>query len=209
MGWVESSRSSLRKRGGIFLCPPAWRVGGHFLAGRWLDNYKLIISISSLGFTWPVGPYLPWSVGRYHGVQACSRVFQAPSLYSSGPPWQWGEWCLGRFAERLLSEVFAWRQCLQSWRDAKDRLAYPLHWPMTHCHLLRRWGLPAGRRLVFMVMGGGVCREGGSFPGHRYLLEVLSSLVHIHRILHSKWVHTRRCSSSGKIMMLFGNVPQV
>jgi hypothetical protein len=57
------------------------------------------------------------------------------------------------------------------------------------------------------VTGGGVCQEGGSFPGHRYLLEVSSFLVPVHRILHSKRVLTRRCSSLGKIMMLFRRVP--
>jgi hypothetical protein len=45
------------------------------------------------------------SVGGFHGVRAYSGVFQAPSYYSSGPTRQWSEWCLGRFLERLLSEV--------------------------------------------------------------------------------------------------------
>jgi hypothetical protein len=57
------------------------------------------------------------------------------------------------------------------------------------------------------VMGGGVCQGEGSFPGYRYLLEVSSSLVSVHRIIHSKRVLTRRCSSLGKIMMLFRRVP--
>jgi hypothetical protein len=39
--------------GKMFLCPlPEGR--GSFIAGRRLDNYKLIISISTKGFTWPV-----------------------------------------------------------------------------------------------------------------------------------------------------------
>jgi hypothetical protein len=44
---------------------------------------------------------------------------------------------------------------------------------------------------------------------HYCLLEVLSSLVPVHRILHSKHVLTRWCSSPGKIMMLFRHVPQL
>jgi hypothetical protein len=36
-----------------------------------------------------------------------------------------GEWCLGRFLERLLSEVFIWRQHLPSWSDEVDELVYP------------------------------------------------------------------------------------
>jgi hypothetical protein len=35
----------------MFLCSPAGRVGGPFIVGRRLDNYKLIISIFSMGFT--------------------------------------------------------------------------------------------------------------------------------------------------------------
>jgi hypothetical protein len=92
-----------------------------------------------------------------------------------------------------------------------DRLAYPLHRPMTCSRLLRRQGLPKGRRLVLSRQWVAIFvrGEGGSFPGHRYLLKVLSSLVHVHRILHSKGVLTRRCSSPGKTMMLFRHVPQV
>jgi hypothetical protein len=45
-------------KGEMFLCPPPWRVGGPFIAMRWLDNFKLIISISTMGFTWSVGPDL-------------------------------------------------------------------------------------------------------------------------------------------------------
>jgi hypothetical protein len=56
------------------------------------------------------------------------------------------------------------------------------------------------------LLGGG---GGGNSPGQFYLLEELSSMVHAHRILHSKHVLTRRCSYPGKIMMLFRHVPQV
>jgi hypothetical protein len=51
------------------------------------------------------------SVGDFHGVQAYSGVFQAPSYYSSGPPQQGGGGGRrpGWYLERLLSEVFAWR----------------------------------------------------------------------------------------------------
>jgi hypothetical protein len=49
---------------------------------------------------------LPRLVGGFHGVHACSGVFQATSYCSPGPPRQWGEWHLSRFLERLLSEVF-------------------------------------------------------------------------------------------------------
>jgi hypothetical protein len=48
-------------------------------------------------------------VGGFHGVHACSGVFQAPSYYSPGPARQWDERCLGRFLEMLLSKVFIWR----------------------------------------------------------------------------------------------------
>jgi hypothetical protein len=43
------------------------------------------------------------SVGDFHGVQAYSGVFQAPSYYSSGPPQQGG----GDGAQ-----VGTWRGCL-------------------------------------------------------------------------------------------------
>jgi hypothetical protein len=46
---------------------------------------------------------LSGSVGGFYGVRACFRVFQAPAYCSLGPPRQWGERCLGRFLERLLS----------------------------------------------------------------------------------------------------------
>jgi hypothetical protein len=62
------------------------------------------------------------------------------------------------------------------------------------------------------VTGDGVCPGrvgGGSLPVHHYLLEVLFSLVPVHRILHSKLVLTRRCSSPGKIMKFFRRVPQI
>jgi hypothetical protein len=62
-------------------------------------------------------------VEGFHGVQAYSRVFLAPSYYSPGPPWQWGEWCPGRFLERFLSEVFTWRRCPPLWSDEVDELA--------------------------------------------------------------------------------------
>jgi hypothetical protein len=45
------------------------------------------------------------SVGGFHGVQASSGVFQAPSYCSPGHPRHGGEWCPGRFLERLLSLV--------------------------------------------------------------------------------------------------------
>jgi hypothetical protein len=45
------------------------------------------------------------SVGGFHGVWACSGVFEAPSYYYLGPPWQWGGRCPGQFLGRLLSEV--------------------------------------------------------------------------------------------------------
>jgi hypothetical protein len=79
----------------------------------------------------------PKSVGGFHGVWACSGVFQAHSYYSSGPPWQWGGRCSGRFLGRLLSEVFAWQRCIPSWSDEVDGLASHLHWPLMHGHLSR------------------------------------------------------------------------
>jgi hypothetical protein len=68
--------------------------------------------------------------------------------------------------------------------------------------------MPSG---VVTSTGSRVCRGGGggSFLRHHYLLEVLSPLAPVHRILHSKWVLISRWSSPGKIMMLFRHVPQV
>jgi hypothetical protein len=60
---------------------------------------------------------------------------------------------------------------------------------------------------LVVAMGGVVCQGEGSFLGHCYRLDVLSSLVPVHRILYCKWALTRRCSSPGKIMMLFRRVP--
>jgi hypothetical protein len=62
-------------------------------------------------------------VGGFHGVRAYSRVFQAPSYCSPGPPRQWDERCPGRLLEMLLSEVFTWWQRLPSWSDEVNRLA--------------------------------------------------------------------------------------
>jgi hypothetical protein len=70
---------------------------------------------------------LPRSVGGFHSVRACIGVFQAPSPYSPGPPWQWGERCPGQFLEMMFSEVFSWRRRLTSWSDEVDGLASPLH----------------------------------------------------------------------------------
>jgi hypothetical protein len=55
-------------------------------------------------------------VEGFHGIWACSRVFQAPSYYSPDPPW---------FLERLLSEVSAWRRRLPSLSKEVDGLASP------------------------------------------------------------------------------------
>jgi hypothetical protein len=76
-------------------------------------------------------------VGGFHGVQAYSGVFQAPSYCSPGSPRQWGKWRLGRFLERLLSEVFTWRRCLPSSSDEVDGRAFPLHRPTVHSRLPR------------------------------------------------------------------------
>jgi hypothetical protein len=126
------------------------------------------------------------SFGSFHSVQACSRVFQTPSYYSSGPPRQWGERCSGRFLDRLLSEVFTWRRRLPSWSDEKDGLASPLHQPTVHSSLLRGWGLPEAPSGLVALVVSDVCRGKGSFLGHCYWLEVLSSLVPVHGISHSK-----------------------
>jgi hypothetical protein len=45
---------SLSERG-KFYCAPYLKGRVPFIAGRWLDNYKLFISISTKGFTLPVG----------------------------------------------------------------------------------------------------------------------------------------------------------
>jgi hypothetical protein len=37
-------------KGGNVLVPPCLKGREHFIAGRWLDNYKLFISISTKGF---------------------------------------------------------------------------------------------------------------------------------------------------------------
>jgi hypothetical protein len=66
--------------------------------------------------------------------------------------------------------------------------------------------MPSGpvMTMVAVFVGGG---GGGSFLGHSYLLEVLSSLVPVQRILHSKWVLTKQCSSTSKVMVSFRRVP--
>jgi hypothetical protein len=56
---------------------------GPFITGRQLDNYKLFISISTKGFTRPVGPDLRGSVCR--GRLEASTVF-GPILESSRLP---------------------------------------------------------------------------------------------------------------------------
>jgi hypothetical protein len=54
--------------------------GRGFIVGRQLDNYKLIISISTMGFTRPVDPDLRWSVHR--GQLEVSMVFEPVLEYS-------------------------------------------------------------------------------------------------------------------------------
>jgi hypothetical protein len=49
-GLAESSRSSLSERVKCS-CVPCLKDRGPFIAGKRLDNYKLIISISTMGFT--------------------------------------------------------------------------------------------------------------------------------------------------------------
>jgi hypothetical protein len=87
-------------------------------------------------------------VGGFHGVWACSGIFQAPSYCCSGPPLQCGERCLGRFLERSLSVVIAWWRHLPSWSNEVDGLISPLHRPTAHSHLPRGQGLLVRRRLV-------------------------------------------------------------
>jgi hypothetical protein len=45
------TRSSLSERGENVLVSPCLKGRGPFIAGKWLNNYKLIISISVMGFT--------------------------------------------------------------------------------------------------------------------------------------------------------------
>jgi hypothetical protein len=86
-----------------------------FIVGRQVDNYKLFIFIYIYEGIYMTNGFrlekvgLLRSVGGFHGVWACSGVFQAPYYCSPGPPRQWGERCPGLFLKRLLSEVFTWR----------------------------------------------------------------------------------------------------
>jgi hypothetical protein len=80
-GQAKSSRSSTSERGKCS-CVPLPEGSGPFIAGRRLDNYKLIISISTMRFTWPVSSALRWSVHR--GRFEASMVFR-PVLESSRP----------------------------------------------------------------------------------------------------------------------------
>jgi hypothetical protein len=49
----------------------------------------------------------------FHGVRACSGVFQAPSPRSSGPSWQWVRGCLAR--SLLGDDVFLCGLLVCSW----------------------------------------------------------------------------------------------
>jgi hypothetical protein len=55
MGSDDCSKSSLSESGKC-LVSPRLKGRGPFIAGRQQDKYKLFISISTKGFTWPVGP---------------------------------------------------------------------------------------------------------------------------------------------------------
>jgi hypothetical protein len=147
------------------------------------------------------------SVAGFHDVRACSGVFQAPSYCSPGPPWQWGGRCLGRFLERLLSEVFAWRWHLPSWSDEVDRLASPLYRPMAHSRLPRGQGLPVRRCLVLSWWWSAIFFLGKQSFARCYWLEVMSSLVPAHGISHSKMGFYQGYLPPGKVMMLFRCVP--
>jgi hypothetical protein len=171
IGWAKSSRSSLRRREECS-CVPCLKGRGPFIAGRWLDNYKLIISISSMGFTWLVGPDLRWLVcqGRLEASTVVLESSRLP-LCSPGPPRQWGEWCPSQFMKSLLSEVFAWRWRLPSWRGVVDRLAKPciglrpiaayrgdkayLQDVVWSYHGDRRWCLLGGRKLPGALLSAG------------------------------------------------------
>jgi hypothetical protein len=82
MGWAESSKSSLSEKGKC-LVSPCQKGRGPFIAESWLDNYKLLISISMKGFIRPVGPDLRRSV--CWGRLEASMVF-GPILESSRLP---------------------------------------------------------------------------------------------------------------------------
>jgi hypothetical protein len=152
---------------------------------------------------------LPRLVGGFHGVWACSIVFQATSYCSPGPPRQWGGRCPGRFLERMLSEVFAWWRRLPSLSDEVNGLASPLHRPTTHSRLSRRQGFPMRRHLVLswwwlvMFVGGGEASWGVVISWRFCPLRYMSMEYCI-----AKWVLTRRCLPPGKVMMLFRHVPQ-
>jgi hypothetical protein len=152
------------------------------------------------------------SVGCFHGVRACSRVFQAPSYCSPGPPWQWGERCPGWFLERLLSEVFTWQWHLPSWSDAVDGLASPpppgtslrciaayrgdrayLWGAIWSCHNDGRWCLSGGKEA-----SRGVVIDWRFCP-HWYLSTQYCIV---------KWVLIRQWLPPTNVMMLFSCVPQ-
>jgi hypothetical protein len=80
MGVSRELKKFTKWMGKMFLCPYL-KVRGPFIAEWQLDNYKLIICISTKGFIWPVGPDLRWSIHRGH-LEA-SMVF-GPTLECFG-----------------------------------------------------------------------------------------------------------------------------
>jgi hypothetical protein len=147
MGWAESSESSLSERGKcscvvVWVVPPTWRVGDLLLTGKRLNNYKLIIFISTKGFTWPVRPDVIRSVCR--GRLEASMVFLSVPKSS---PWRWGGWHSRRFMESVLWDTgFTWLLRL---------LGLVLQGVILSCNCNRRWRL----------LGE------GKLPSHRYLME--------------------------------------
>jgi hypothetical protein len=86
---------------------PCLKGRGLFISMRRLDIYKLIVSISSMGFTLPVGLDLRWSV--YQGRLEASTVFR-PILESSRLPLSIPQTLHG--TEVNGAQVVSWRGCL-------------------------------------------------------------------------------------------------
>jgi hypothetical protein len=105
---------------------------GLLWTGKQSDNYELIISISVKGFTWPMGPYVRWSVRR--GRLGTSTVFSWVPRSSRC----WGGWNSRRFLESVLwGTSFTWLLRV---------LDSVLPGAVLYCRCSRRWRLSGGTK---------------------------------------------------------------
>jgi hypothetical protein len=144
-----------------------------------------MISISTKGFTFLVGPDLRWSVVGFHGVQVSSGVFfwpygcslRLPSLPGGEVVDTHASPCrdcfMGSFLGGDVFHIGGGGGALACGLELPAEGTGPTYKASSFPIVVHRRWCPSG---------------GGSFPGCSYLMESLSSLIPVLRnITHGKW----------------------